>query len=147
MKSKKKMAVIGLFCLLPVVSLWVFFHEGAEPKTFMDEVKAVRAKSKAATQIPIHDLVAKYIPAGTPKDVALEFCKASGLKIYPVPDKQIFRNVDPKTYDEAITCSKYRLRWDSFWLFWIGSDTVWLTIGIKDGVVVWTVGAISFASL
>ena len=150
MKVSKKTVAIGLFCVLAVIGLWAFFHKGAEPKTFMDEVKAARAKNEAATQVPIHDLVLKYIPVGTKKETALNFCRANGLKINPVPaqeKKRAFPNIDPKTYDEAVSCSVDVIRWELLWHFWIGSDTVLVILGMKDGVVVWAGGAISFTSL
>ena len=112
----------------------------------MDEVRTARAKNKA-TQVPIHDLVAKYIPKGTRKEAAQEFCRANGLKIYPVRDKRAFSGTDPKTYDEAISCSTDMTRWDLLWWFWTGGDTVLVVIRMKDGVVVSAGGAISFTSL
>lgn len=150
MKVSKKTIAIGLFCVLVVIGLWAFFHEGTGPKTFMHEVRAARAENKAATQIAIHDLVAKYIPVGIKKEAALNFCRENRLKIHPVPaqeKKRAFPRIDPKTYDEAISCSTDMVRRDMFLWFWAAYDTVIVTMGIKDGVVVWTGGAISFTSL
>lgn len=115
-------------------------------QVFIKEVKAVRAKNKA-TQVSIHDLVGKYIPVGTRKEIALEFCRANGLKIYPIRDKRAFPNIDPKTYDEAISCSIDMTRWDLLWWFWAGNDTVLVVIRMKDGIVVVAGGVINFTSL
>ncbi len=146
MTLKKKIAVVGIFCLVAAVALVVFFQGAALAQTFMDEVKVVRAKHRTGTVV-IHDLVGKYVPVGTRKEAALEFCKANGFKISPVRDKRNFR-VDPKTYDEAIVCGKDMMKaWYLFWAWWAMHDTVVVTIGIKDGVVVWAGGAIHSTSL
>ncbi len=141
----KKAAAMGLLGILVVFGLWAFFYEGAGPKTFIDEVKAVRATNRSATQIPIHDLVSEYIPVGTREDIALEFCTANGLGVYPVREK---RHVDSKKYDEVIVCSrKDIIRWDLLWWFWIGSDEVRVNLYIKDGVIAQVKGFIFFHSL
>ena len=146
MKTKKWMAVIGLLCVLAALGLLTFFGGGGEPKTFMDEIKATRSKDKA-TQVPIDDLVRKYIPMGTGKEAARKFCETNGLKIYPSVDKRSFPRIDPEIYDEAMFCSTDLMRWDLLWWFWIGKDTVVVVAGMKDGVVVWAGGEINFASL
>lgn len=122
------------------------FQRWTMAQPFMGEVKAIRAKNRTGT-VGIDDLVAKYVPVGTRKEAALKFCKANGLKISPVRDKRNFR-VDPKTYDEAIVCGKDMMKaWYLFWAWWAMHDTVVVTMGIKDGVVVWAGGAIHSTSL
>lgn len=107
-------------------------------ETFMDEVKAVRAKSKAST-VKIHDLAAKYVPTGTRKEKALEFCEKNGFKIYPVRDK---RDFDSKTYDEAIVCSRDVLKW-----YLLGHDEIRVILDIKNDVVEKTTGFIFLHAL
>ncbi len=137
MRLKKKIAVIGLLSALVVFGLWVFFYEGAGP-TFMDEVKGLRAKDRPSKG-EIHDLVAKYVPVGTPEEAALKFCKANGLEIYlyPVYDKRSFPGKDPKTVDEMMLCSKDMMKeWYLFWTWWAWYDEVRVTMDLKDGAVV-----------
>ena len=114
---------------------------------FIKEVKIARAKNRSATQVAIHDLVARFVPAGTRKEAAIEFFTANGLECSPVRDKRAFPTTDPETYDEAISCSRRMTRWDLLWWFWAGSDTVSITLLIKDGVLLSAGGSISFAAL
>ena len=119
------------FCLL------TFFQEAtmAETQTFMDEVKAIRKKDRAA-KIEIHDLAAKYVPVGTRKGAAEDFCKANGFKIYPPTDKE-----------EVLLCSLHVTKWymplpgPGF------KDEVRVTMRIKDGVVIEVKGFIFYHAL
>ncbi len=99
------------------------------PLTFMDEVneaKAVKTRYKEDTA-HIHDIVAKYVPVGTRKDAALEFCEANGFKIYPVRDKRQFES---KTFDESVVCSKRRPKW-----YLVGEEEIRVILRMKNGVV------------
>lgn len=144
MKLRKKITVFALLGALAIGSLFVFFYERSEPKTFMDEVKAVRAENKSS-EVNIDEIVAKYVPAGTRKDAALKFCLVNELKIYPVHDK---RHFDSKTYDESIVCSRNMMKeWYLFWTWWIWHDEVRIILDIKNDVVAHTHGFIFTHSL
>ncbi len=103
----------------------------AETQTFMDEVKAIRKKDGAA-KIEIHDLAAKYVPVGTRKGAAEDFCKANGFKIYPPTDKE-----------EVLLCSLDMTKW---YLLGFG-DEVRIIMRIKDGIVVAVKGFIFYQAL
>ncbi len=98
----------------------------AQTQTFMDEIRAVRAKSKTS-DVEIHDIAAKYIPVGTHKETALTFCEANKFKIYPVARKDF----DSGKYDEALYCDLDMTRW---YLLGFG-DVVRITMHMKDGTV------------
>lgn len=127
-----------VFLVMIGICLFTLFQEIVMAETFMDEVKAVRAKNKAST-VEIHDLAAKYIPVGTRKEVALKFCEENGFKIYPVRDKQ---SVDAKKHDESIVCSKRFLKW-----YVIAEDEVRVILYINSGIVAKTNGFIFLHSL
>src|SRR3989344_6234615 len=138
MKSKKK-AVAGLLCVLAISSLVIISCGDAMPQTFMDEVRIIRDKSKPgerrqADEVEFHDLVAKYIPVGTRKGVAVEFCKANGFNIIPVRDK---RDFDSKIFDESVVCSKRSLKW-----YLISEEEIRVILHIKNGVVAEALGFI-----
>lgn len=94
-------------------------------ETFMDEVKAVRAKNKAST-VEIHDLAAKYVPAGTRKENALKFCEESEFKIYLVSKKE---SSEPE-HDETIVCTKRSVKW-----YIIAEDEIRVILYVNDGIV------------
>lgn len=137
MRKRVSKAVVAI-CLL------AFFPGAitAETQTFMDEVKAVRAKSKTV-DVEIHDIAAKYIPVGTRKEAALAFCKENKFKIYSV-DK---RDFDTKKYDEAMYCSLQMGKWYNLLPGPGFKDEVRITMRIKDGVVVEVKGFIFYHAL
>lgn len=123
-----KTVVTRLLCVLVISSVIVSCGE-IMPLTFMDEVneaRSVKARYKEGA-VQIHDIAAKYVPVGTRKQVALEFCEANGFKINPIRNKG---NFDSKTYDESVFCSKHSLKWYLF-----GQEEIRVLFNIKDGVV------------
>lgn len=128
MKFKKRLIIIGLVCALAILGAMVSCGEDM-PLTFMDEVneaKAVKTRYKKDTA-HIHDIVAKYVPVGTRKEDALEFCETNEFKIYHVRDK---RQLGLKL-DESVVCSKRSPKW-----YLIGEEEVRVILDIKNGAVV-----------
>lgn len=118
-KQGRSVVAICLLALFPGAAT-------AQTQTFMDEIRAIRAKSKTA-DVEIHNLAAKYVPVGTRKEAALAFCEANKFKIYPVAKKDF----DSEKYDEALYCDLDMTKW---YLLGFG-DVVRITMHVKNGAV------------
>ena len=90
-KQGRSVVAICLLALFPGAAT-------AQTQTFMDEIRAIRAKSKTA-DVEIHNLAAKYVPVGTRKEAAF------GLFVKQISSKSILSL--KKTLTQKNTMKRY----------------------------------------
>jgi len=53
----------------------------------LSEARSIRTKNPQTHQLDLADVAQKYIPVGTPKEVALKYLRDLGFDVIQIPDK------------------------------------------------------------
>jgi hypothetical protein len=130
--------VIAAFILIEVYALGFFTTDD-----FLNEIQKRRRAHWREGEISITDIVEKYIPKGSKKELALNFLKERKFSIYPQPRERWGKDKIGK-FDEIIICSKGTMHW--LWFLTAG-DEIRIVVYIKGNIIAEVWGKIFLHSL